>query len=333
MSFLRPSMLWLLAAVAALVGGYLFMQRRRRHYAVRFTNIELLDSVAPRRPGWRRHLPATAVGAALIASVVGLAQPVHATQVPRESAVVMLAIDISGSMSATDVSPDRLEAAVTAASAFVDDLPAGFQVGLVSFDKTARVLVQATTDHAAVTAALDQLQLGAGTAAGEGIVAAVDAIAAAQGAAGIQPVSAITSSGTSTAASAADAVPATIVLLSDGATTAGISVADATQQAVDAGIPVSTITFGTATGTVEIEGQTVSVPPDAATMSTVAETTGGTAFDAASGAELSSVYSAIQAKVGYTTVESSLMVWFLGAAMALLVLAVVGSMVWTGRFL
>ena len=329
MSFLRPSMLWLLAAVAALAGGYLLMQRRRRHYAVRFTNIELLDSVAPRRPGWRRHLPATAVGAALIASVIGLAQPVHATQVPRESAVVMLAIDVSGSMSATDVSPDRLEAAVTAASAFVDDLPDGFQVGLVSFDKEARVLVQATTDHAAVTAALDQLQVGAGTAAGEGIVAALDAIAAAQGAAGIQPVSAFTASSTA----AAESVPATIVLLSDGATTAGISVEDATQQAVDAGIPVSTITFGTDAGTVEIEGQAVSVPPDAATMATVAETTGGTAFDAASSAELSSVYEAIQAKVGYTEARSSLMVWFLGAAMVLLVLAAVGSMVWTGRFL
>jgi Ca-activated chloride channel homolog len=323
MTLLKPSMLWLLLAVVAIAAAYLLLQRRRRHYAVRFTNVELLDSVAPKRPGWRRHVPAATVALALTASVVGLAQPVHATDVPRESAIVMLAIDISGSMASNDVAADRLEAATAAAAAFVESLPDGFQVGLVSFDKSAKTLVQATSDHAAVVAAIQQLQLGQGTAAGEGIVAALDAIAAAQAAVGT----------TTAATTDGEAVAATVVLLSDGATTAGIPVADASQLAVDAGVPVSTITFGTATGTVTLEGETVSVPPDATTMQAVADTTGGTAFDAASSSELQSVYEDIQGRVGYTTEQSPLMVWFLGAAVLLVALATIASMVWTGRFL
>lgn len=331
MILLRPSMLWLLLAVAALAGGYVLLQRRRRHFAVRFTNIDLLESVAPRRPGWRRHVPAAAIGTALVASVLGLAQPVHATEVPRESAVVMLAIDVSGSMAATDVSPNRLQAAIVAASDFVEGLPEGFDVGLVAFDRSARLVVQATDDHEAVVAAIRQLQLGQGTAAGEGIVAALDAIAAAQTAAGIVPVAAVNPSDDS--GSAADEAPATIVLLSDGATTAGRPVQQAAQMAADAGVPVSTITFGTSSGTVTVEGQVVAVPPDAAAMEAVSAATGGTAFDAATTDELTDVYSEIQARVGYVTEQSSLMVWFLAAAMVLVVLAYIGSMVWTGRFL
>jgi Ca-activated chloride channel family protein len=323
MTFLRPGMLALLGLVAALVVAYAYLQRRRRHYAVRFTNIELLHSVAPQRPGWRRHLPAAVVALALTSSVIGLAQPVHAVEVQRDSAIVMLAIDISGSMAATDVSPDRLAAAETAAAAFVEELPDGFQVGLVAFDKTARVVVQPTDDHDSVVTALQQLQLGQGTAAGDGIVAALDAIVAAQDAAGIVPVAA-----TDEAATAA-----TIVLLSDGATTSGTDVNAAASMAAEASVPVSTITFGTDSGTVQIEGQTVAVPPDPAAMAAVADTTGGTAFDAASSSELQSVYSEIQARVGHTSDQSSLMVWFLGAAMALLALAAIGSIVWTGRFL
>lgn len=332
MSFLHPALLLLLLPLGALVAGYVHLQRRRRHYAVRFTNVELLQSVAPRRPGWRRHVPAAGVGLALVAAVVGLAQPVHATEVPRESAVVMLAIDVSGSMAATDVGPDRLTAAVTAASSFVEQLPDGFEVGLVTFDKTAHIAVQATDEHETVIAALQQLQLGEGTAAGEGLVAALDAIEAAQAAAG-----ATATFDGNVAAGAADeteaAATATVVLLSDGATTSGLPVAEAAALAADAGVPVSTITFGTDAGSVTVGGRTVSVPPDAASMQQVAEITGGTAFDAASSDELSAVYDEIQGRVGYLTEDSPLMVWFLGAAVALLTAAVIGSLVWTGRFL
>jgi Ca-activated chloride channel family protein len=331
MSFIRPGLLWLLLGVAALAATYVYLQQRRRHYAVRFTNLPLLESVAPKRPGWRRHVPAAAVALALIASVIGLARPVRATAVPRATAVVMLALDISGSMAATDVSPDRLDAAVTAAATFVKTLPAGFEVGLVAFDDMALVVATPTTDHDSVVAALKTLQPGRGTAAGDGIMAALQAIETAQAAASAK------------GQTAADAPPATvpsatvpsatIVLLSDGATTTGLPVEQAAHAAKDANVPVSTITYGTDGGTVDIQGQVIPVPPDPDTMAAVAKATGGTAFNASSTSQLNSVYSEIQGRVGYTAVQHELIVWFLGAAMILLVLGCAGSMLWTGRFL
>lgn len=353
MSYTHPAFLVLLAPIAALVAGYLVLQRRRRHYAVRFTNLDLLQSVAPRRPGWRRHVPAAAAALALAAATVGLAQPRHETKIPRESAVVMLALDVSASMAATDVSPDRLTSAVQAAAAFVAELPAGFQVGLVAFDSSARTMVQATNDHSAVIAALQRLTLGRGTAAGDGILSALQAVAAAQAAAGASadawrgagiaappglrttasiPVPPIPVPATPVPATPAPAT-ATIVLLSDGATTSGTPVLDAALVAAEAGVPVSTITFGSESGTVSVNGRTAQVPPDPQAMSEVAEITGGSAFDAATDSELRSVYGEIQARVGHVTEYSPLMVWFLGAALLLMTAAVLGSLVWTARFL
>ncbi|MGH9165429.1 MAG: BatA domain-containing protein, partial [Acidimicrobiales bacterium] len=121
MNFLAAERLWLLVLVAALAAAYVVIQRRRPTYAVRFTNLELLASVAPRRPGWRRHVPAAAMALALAALVVGLARPVRDERVPKEAATVMLVVDVSVSMNATDVSPSRLDAAASAASSFVAD--------------------------------------------------------------------------------------------------------------------------------------------------------------------------------------------------------------------
>src|SRR5213592_2850995 len=150
MTFLSPSRLLLLVFVFALGAAYVVLQKRRRHYAVRFTNIALLDSVAPKRPGWRRHLSAAIAGVALIAMVVGLARPARDEKVPREEAVVMLAIDVSRSMTATDVAPSRLESAVAAAKDFVDGVPGGFRVGLVAFDDEARILATPTLERQVV---------------------------------------------------------------------------------------------------------------------------------------------------------------------------------------
>jgi Ca-activated chloride channel family protein len=328
MSLLHPVLLLLLVPVAALVGGYLHLQNRRRHYAVRFTNIDLLDSVAPRRPGWRRHVPAAAIAVSLIAATIGLARPVHAVDVPSDSAVVMLAVDVSASMAAVDVDPDRLTSAKAAAASFLEELPDGFQVGLVSFDKSARIVVTPTTDHDAVIAAVEALQLGTGTAAGDGIVASLQAIEAAQLAAGVQ-----TSDFVPTAVDDGTAPSTAIVLLSDGKTTSGVEVEVAAQQAAAEGVPVSTITFGTGEGVVQIEGEVVPVPPDSAAMQTIADITGGTAFDASSTSELNAVYEQIQAQVGYHSEQQEMTVWFLAAALVLTMLAFAGSMLWNGRFL
>jgi Ca-activated chloride channel family protein len=244
--------------------------------------------------------------------------------------VVVLAIDVSASMSATDVSPTRLQAAVAAGSEFVKQMPAGFEVGLVAFDGTARVVRTPTKDHDSVVAALGQLEVGPGTATGDGILAALDSIAQAQSSDGTAQPAAVT---TTTQPSSKSAPSATIVLLSDGVPTVGTKLATAEDAAVEAKVPVSTITYGTDAGSVVVEGETVAVPPDPASMAEVASTTGGSAFQASSAKELAKVYSSIQARVGYTTQPREITVWFVTAGILVLLAAVLFSLLWTGRLL
>jgi Ca-activated chloride channel family protein len=321
-SFQQPLILLLLVPVAALVGGYIFLQQRRRHYAVRFTNLELLSTVAPQRPGWRRHVPAAAVGASLLALTVGLAQPVHETRVANESKIVMLDIDVSRSMEATDVAPSRLKAATDAAQEFVRGLPRGYQVGLVSFSTTANILVSPTDDHDQVVKAIGELQPEASTATGDAVMASLQAIESARAAAGVE-------SGAS-----GEAKSATIVMLSDGAQKVGTPLSEAASAAATAGVPISTITFGTPTGVVTVPGgAVVPVPPDPQAMAELAKTTGGRAFDAASADQLKEVYAEIQSDVGYTLQASDLWPWFVGVGLLLLMAASLAGLVWSGRFL
>src|SRR5262249_2233798 len=177
MSFLAGERVWLLLGVAAIAIGYVFMQRRRRHYAVRFTNLSLLASVAPKRPGWRRHIASVLLLAALASLVIAFARPARNVQVTRRGGTVMLAIDVSASMAADDVQPTRLIAAKRAATQFTQQLPSGFRLGLITFDGTARVLVNPTADHASVRAAINGLSLGESTAAGEAVYTALDVLA------------------------------------------------------------------------------------------------------------------------------------------------------------
>src|SRR5205814_5451957 len=169
MTFLSPWRLMLLFAPLALLGAYLYAQRMRQRYTVRFTSVDLLGSVAPSRPGWQRHVAPAVMAGALIVSIVGFARPAHADRVAKQRATIILALDTSGSMGATDVSPTRLAAAEQQARKFVNGLPSGLKVGLVSFDSTARVLVSPTSDRSTVLAAIDRLQLGGGTATGDAI--------------------------------------------------------------------------------------------------------------------------------------------------------------------
>jgi Ca-activated chloride channel family protein len=316
MNFLAPGRLALLLVVLALAGVYVWVQRRRRHAAVRFTNLAVLAEVAPPKPGWRRHLPAAAVALALAALVVSIAEPVHSVRVPKEAATIMLVIDVSASMDATDVSPTRLEAAVTTAKGFVGDLPPQVRVGLVSFDRVARVITSPTVDHQAVIDGIDRLILGTGTATGDAIYTALDALAAANDTAGAAP----TTQGGSA-----------MVLLSDGVPTVGRPVAPAAQEAANRGVPISTIAFGTADGTVSVGGRLISVPADPETMALIAETTHGKTFKAASIKELRSIYKDIGTRVGYETEQHDAS----GPVLTLAVVALlVGSglaLLWNGR--
>ena len=307
MSFLHPERLLLLAGVVVLAAAYALVWHRRSQAVARYAQPHLHDRLAPGRSrGLKRHLaPALALGA-LSLVLVSAAQPTREERVPREKGVVVLAIDTSLSMQATDISPTRLEAAIDGATDFVDELPDGIEVGLVSFDSEARLLVSPTTDHASVQAAIGTLSTHARTATGEGVYTSLDAIQ--------------TALADETTVDGKD-VPAAIVLLSDGVETVGRPVASATQAAVDAKVPISTIAYGTATGTVTIEGETVGVPADTQTMSRVADATGGTYFEATSAGELRDVYADIQTTIGYETEPREVGRALLGGAFVVLLAA------------
>jgi Ca-activated chloride channel family protein len=314
LSFFAPDRLWLLAAVAGLAGLYVAaLLRNRRRYGVRFSNLALLDKVAPRGPGWRRHLPAVAFLLMLCVLVLAFARPAASAKVPRERATVMVALDVSNSMSATDVEPNRLEAAKQGAVAFVDRLPARFNVGLVAFDGSASVIVAPTTDHQAVNNGIRGLVTGPATAIGEAVFSSIEAIANFDQQAGTNPP------------------PARIVLLSDGANTAGRSPEQAAEAAQAAHIAVSTIAYGTPEGTVEVNGQLIPVPVDGPALERLASSTNGAYYEAASGEELQKVYQDIGSSVGFRTIRREVSVWFIGFGLLAAFGAAVASLVWSSR--
>jgi len=313
MTFLAAGRLWLLAAVVALAVAYVVSQFRAKKYAVRFSNLSLLASVAPRRPGWRRHLPAAAFALALTTFVLAFAQPTRNTRVPREEATIVMAIDVSLSMQATDVEPTRLQAAKAAAASFVDLVPAKLNIGLVSFSGTAQVLVPPTTDHGLLKRNIGNLQLGPATAIGEAIFASLGAVASVPAQPGKKPP------------------PARIVLMSDGATTVGRPNSAAVRAAVDAQTPVSTIAFGTETGTVFVEGNPVRVPVNKDALRTIADDTKGSFFEASSAKELKKVYADIGSSVGYRTERKEATAMFVGIGLAFALVAAATSLVWFSR--
>ena len=313
MRFDAAAWLWLLLAVAGLAAAYVVVQRQRKRYAVRFTNLDLLASLAPRHPGWRRHLPAAGLALALGLLVLALADPSRSVKVPRERATVIMAIDVSVSMQATDVEPTRLTAARSAAEEFVRKFPRRFRLGLVAFAGTAQVLVPPTTDRELILNSVANLRLAPSTAIGEAIFASLDTIASVPGSPGQKPP------------------PARVVLMSDGFTTSGRSNVDAAMAAREAGVRVSTIAFGTETGTVEVQGESFPVPVDKPALREIAELTNGSFFEAASGDQLRQVYEDIGSSIGYLTERRSVASWFVGAGLALALLAAAGSLVWTSR--
>ncbi|MDH2425448.1 VWA domain-containing protein [Sphaerisporangium sp. TRM90804] len=313
MTLASPVWLWLLVPVLAILALYVVMHRRRSRYAVRFTNLDLLEKVAPKGPGRRRHVPAAAFGAMLVLLVVGFARPSADVQVPRERATIMVAFDVSASMEATDVSPDRFTAARNAAREFVQGLPPRFNLGLVAFSAAAAVSVPPTTDRPAVLAAIDRLTTSSGTAIGEAVSTSLDAIRSLD------------------ADADADPPPAHVVLLSDGSNTTGRPVEQAARQATESGVPVTTIAYGTADGVIDIGGREVPVPVDGPSLKGLADGTGGGFYEAASGDQLQAVYDDIGTSVGYRTERREVWPWFVGAGLLAAMLAAATSMLWFSR--
>ena len=318
-TFLSPGWLWLLLAVAGLLVVYLVLQLRRRAFAVRFANLDLLGKLAPKRPGWRRHLAFAALLLALASLTTAMAKPTKDTKVPRDRATVMMAIDVSLSMRAEDVSPNRLAAAQAAAKEFVSLLPPRINLGLVTFSGTATVAVSPTTDRASVLRAIDTLELAERTAIGEAIFSCLDAVRTFQ--AQLQ------------GQDATEAAPARLVLMSDGSNTWGRSPEQAVGAAKQVEIPVSTIAFGTDSGFIELEGDRVAVPVNHEQLQGIAEGTGGSYYAAASAEELSNVYRDLGSQIGYTIERREITTWFVGTGLLLAFAAAAASLLWTNRLL
>jgi Ca-activated chloride channel family protein len=314
LEFLEIGRLWWLAILGVLLVAYVAMQFVRRRAAVRFTQVKLLDKIAPERPGWRRHIPAFFLLSGLALAVLAYAEPAAVTEVPSERATIMLAIDTSLSMQAEDVTPNRFDGAKAAATAFLDEVPPEINIGLVSFNGIASVRVPPTQNRAAVRSAVQSLDLGESTAIGEAILASLSAledfITEFEG----------------------DAPPARIVLMSDGETQVGRPDAVAVDAARAAGIAVSTIAFGTDQGTVELPGNPAfPVPVNERALAEIADGTGGEFFEAATTDELTAIYTDIGSAVA--TEEARVLVgsWFSGRAMLLIAIAAALSLFFSNR--
>jgi Ca-activated chloride channel homolog len=318
MTFQSPWWLLALLVVAALVALYVVLQLRRKAYAARFTNVALLGSLVPRRPGWRRHLAFGVVALGLAALVVSLAVPSTEVRVPRERATVVMAVDVSLSMQATDIEPDRFRAMQKAAKEFVDILPERINLGLVTFAGTATTVVPPTTDRAQVEQAIDNLDLAEATAIGEAVFTSLTAIENFQASLG---------------PGEEEAAPARVVLLSDGFSTVGREDTQAIEAARAADVPVSTIAFGTDYGTLDLDGETVPVPVDRASLEEIADQTGGSYSEAASASELEEVYADLGSQIGYTTEPRDVSYWFVRGGVLLAVIGAALSLLWTNRLI
>jgi Ca-activated chloride channel homolog len=307
LQFLAPSRLWLLLLIPALVGLYLLLVQRKRNRNKQVGRT-MFDLVIPRDRTWLRHLAVGLSILSLLTLTLAFAKPKDEVSIPRERATIVVTIDVSLSMEATDVKPTRLEAAKAAAKDFVTALPPKFNVALVSFAGTATTVVPPTLDRGAVTAAIANLSPDRSTAIGEGIYTSLAALAQ------VPPDP-----------DNPDAVvPARVVLLSDGKTQIGRTSDQAAQAAKDQRVPIYTIAYGTAEGYIEIGGRQEPVPVDKAELAKVAKISGGEAYTASSAGELKQVYKDIGSSVGKEKVDREVTARYAGFGLGFAILAALG---------
>jgi Ca-activated chloride channel homolog len=322
MSFREPAILGGLILVPLAVLVYLALQRRRGREAKAFGNPALLPNLVTARPGWRRHLPPALVLVALAALVVALARPERTVAAPERAATVVMITDISGSMNATDVEPDRITAARRAAATLTDKLPETFRLGLVTFSDRAEQRVSPTTDRAPVRAALERLTAVGGTAMGLGLERGLQAART--------PVVDQTGTGTRR-------LPAVLVLLSDGKDTqGGVDPLEVARRARAVHVPIYAIALGTPDGEVEVQDsfgitQRIRVPPDVATLREIARISRGRFFSVADADKLESIYSNLGTRLSSREEKREVTVAFAGGALALLLLGGGLSLSWFGR--
>jgi Ca-activated chloride channel family protein len=292
-------------------------ERNRRAAAAAFASPALQPSVAPSRPGWRRHAPIVAYAVALALLILALAKPQTTVAVDVEQASIMLVTDYSGSMQATDVAPSRLLAARAAAYRFLDKVPKGIRVGAVAFNQQPRTLQSPTTDRDAVRRALASLQPSGGTATGEALDAAITSLQSQ-----VDPIG--------------QRVPSAIILLSDGKQTKGRSSTDIAQRAKELGIPIYTVSLGTASGTIDVQTksgatETRPVPPDPETLKQIAAITGGQAYTADDADKVTTAYEKLGSALGKRKEHREITAGFAGGALVLILAGGLLSLFWFRR--
>ena len=307
MSFQAPLLLALLGLVPLAAAAYVLAQRRRRRFAVRYTNVDVLAAVGAGR-SWARHLPALLGLLALAALLVALARPQHTVAAVRHEATVLLLTDTSGSMTATDVRPTRLAAAQAAARSFARRVPSDFRLGLISFGSAAQQLAEPTTDHARVIAAINSMKVHGGTAMGDGIQLAVNSarVPVPDGLGGSRRL------------------PAAIVMLSDGASTRGADPVDVVSRIKKYKIPIYTVALGTPDGQLKHTDKRTGavtyerVPPDPLVLQDIARDTGGEYFAAPDAQRLSAVYRNLSTRLAHFKEHRQVTSAFAGGALVLL---------------
>jgi Ca-activated chloride channel family protein len=321
-TFREPAVLLGLALLPVAMLAYAAIQARRRREAAAFGNPALLPNIVTARPGWRRHIPAALLLLALAALILAIARPQRSVAAPQRAATVVLVNDVSGSMRADDVEPNRLTAAVESAKVLVDKTPDNFRLGLVTFSDYAQQIVAPTTDRGAVNGALERMDADGGTAMGDGLARGLQSAQT--------PVPTQDGKGTRK-------LPAIIVLLSDGKQTLGVNdPLEIARQAKEAHIPIYAIALGTESGEVIQQDpfgfvQHIPVPPDKETLRQIARTTGGRFFEAVSAKDAEQIYSRIGTRLTSRPEKREITVAFAGGGFVLLVLGGALSLVWFGR--
>ncbi len=303
MSFQAPWFLLALLAVPLALAALALARRRPDRYVVRFPATATLGAVLPRAGRVRRALPTLLLCLALAALALALARPEATVAVPNERASVILVTDTSGSMNATDVEPSRLAAAKAAGERFLDSVPDRLRVGLVAYAEGTHTVLRPTAEHAEVRTALDGLQAEGGTATGDALAGALDALGE----------------------RGKDAPPAAIVVLSDGATTSGDDPVEVARRARAAGVPVSTVALGTPGGSLQLpDGRVTPVPPDPESLREIAQASGGRAYAAEDAGALEQVYEDLGSQIGTRPEQREVTAGVAGAGV-LLLLAALGT--------
>ncbi len=349
MSFIWPSMLWLLLLLPVLVALYFWVLRRKRKTTVRLASISVAKLAAGSGPGWRRHVPPALLLLGLAALLAAVARPTATLTLPLAERTIMLAMDVSGSMRAEDVKPNRLVASQEAAKAFVNNLPREVKVGVVSFAGTAAVVQAPTASRDDVIKAIDRFQLQRGTATGSGIILSLATIFPDDGIE-IQhitgqrnfPGSGGGGNGSSSIAKK-EAKPftpvpagsynsAAIIMLTDGQRTTGPDPLDAAKMAAERGIRVYTVGIGTTQGEViGFEGWSMRVKLDEETLKNVSILTHGEYFYAGTAEDLKKVYESLSSRMVVERKETEVTALFAGLGALLAVAAAGLSLWWFGR--